>query len=121
MKNIKLKNLKNINHKNIVSLAIFGSFNTKYFREDQSDIDILVLLEHRDDVIEEFDIEDYLTPLLENYFEYNKIHLTFLTLREYDTVFARQYLDSTDKLILNELKEMDFRLYVNKYLRNSRP
>lgn len=119
MKYIKLSECRNVKIENVISLAVFGSFNTKYFREGQSDIDILVLLEYREDVLEEFDIEDYLVPVLEEYFEYDKIHLTFLTMKEYDTVFARQYLDSKDKLILNEFKELDFRLYVNKYLRNS--
>lgn len=119
MKDIKLSELENVKFKNIIALAVFGSFETECFREGQSDIDILVLLEYREDVIEEFDIEDYLMPLLEKHFEYDNIHLTFLTMKEYDTVFARQYLDSKDKLILNEFKELDFRLYVNKYLRNS--
>ncbi|ENY99983.1 nucleotidyltransferase domain-containing protein [Clostridium thermobutyricum] len=117
---IKLADLKGIKNKNIISLATFGSFNTKYWRNGFSDIDILVLIEHRNDVMEEFDIEDEIIPILEKHFEYNKIHLTFLEMKEFDTVFARQYIDSKDKLILNELKEMDFRIYVNKYIRNNK-
>lgn len=120
IENIKLADLKGINNKNIISLATFGSFNTKYWRNGSSDIDILVLIEHRNDVMEEFDIEDEITPILEEYFGYDKIHLTFLEMKEFDTVFARQYLDSEDKLILNELKEIDFRIYVNKYIRNDK-
>ncbi|MGL5414528.1 MAG: nucleotidyltransferase domain-containing protein [Clostridium sp.] len=119
MKKIKLSELKNIEYRNIIGLAIFGSFNTEYFRENRSDIDVLVLLEYSDDVIEDFDIEDYLIPILEEHFEYDKIHLTFLTMKEYDTVFARQYLESEDKLILDKFKELDFRMYVNKYRRNN--
>lgn len=116
----KLADLKGIKNKNIISLATFGSFNTKYWWNGFSDIDILVLIEHRNDVMEEFDIEDEITPILEKHFEYNKIHLTFLEMKEFDTVFARQYIDSKDKLILNELKEIDFRIYVNKYIRNNK-
>ena len=88
---IKLADLKGIKNKNIISLATFGSFNTKYWRNGFSDIDILVLIEHRNDVMEEFDIEDEIIPILEKHFEYNKIHLTFLEMKEFDTVFARQY------------------------------
>jgi hypothetical protein len=41
-------------------------------------------------------------------------------MKDYDSVFARQYIDSRDKLVIDELKEIDFRLYVNKYLRENR-
>ncbi|GAA0117657.1 nucleotidyltransferase domain-containing protein [Clostridium senegalense] len=116
----KIKDFKIHNVKNIISLAMFGSYNTKYWIEGKSDIDILVLMKKREDVMDEFDLEDDLIPELEKYFQYNKIHLTFLTTRDFDSIFARQYLDSDDKLIVDELSEIDFRLYINKYLRNEK-
>ncbi len=114
-----LKDLKIEKIDNLISLATFGSYETKYWRMGKSDIDILVLMEKREDVMDEFDLEETLMPILESYFEYDKIHLTFINMKDYDSVFARQYLDSNDKLIMNEFKEIDFRLYVNKYLREN--
>lgn len=115
LKNLKIE--KNIN--NLVSLALFGSYGTTYWRQGSSDIDILVVMEKREDVMDEFDLEEILEPIFKDYFEYSKIHLTFINMRDYDTVFARQYIDSDDKVIINRFKEIDFRLYVNKYLRNN--
>lgn len=116
----KLKDLQMEVIDNIISLAIFGSYGTEYWRENSSDIDILVLMKKRNDVMDEFDLEDELIPIFQEYFSYDKIHLTFMNMRDFDTVFARQYLDSEDKLIIDELKEIDFRLYVNKYIRNNK-
>ena len=87
--------------------------------KNKSDIDILVLMEKREDVMDEFDLEEILEPILQEYFEYNNIHFTFIYMKDYDSTFARQYIDSNDKLIVNEFKEIDFRLYVNKYLREN--
>lgn len=114
LKDLKLKKIKNL-----ISLATFGSYGTKYWTENRSDIDILVLMEKREDIMDEFDLEEVLEPILERFFESGKIHLTFMNMRDYDTVFARQYLDSKNKIILNEFKEIDFRLYVNKFLREN--
>lgn len=118
-----MKKLKDLNIEvidNIISFAIFGSYGTEYWRGDSSDIDILVLMKKRNDVMDEFDLEDELIPIFQEYFSYDKIHLTFMNMRDFDTVFAGQYLDSEDKLIIDELKEIDFRLYVNKYIRNNK-
>lgn len=114
-----LKNLRIKNIDNLISLAIFGSYETKYWIENKSDIDILVLMEKREDIMDEFDLEDILEPILKEYFEYKNVHLTFISMRDYDTIFARQYIDSSDKLVVDEFKEIDFRLYVNKYLREN--
>ena len=67
----------------------------------------------------EFELEDKLLPLLEEFYKYNNIQLTFLYLNEFDSNFAKCYIDSKDKLILDINKEIDFRMYVNKYLRNN--
>lgn len=105
---------------NLISLAVFGSYETKYWTYDKSDIDVLVLMEKREDIMDELDLEDILEPKLQEYFEYDNIHFTFISMKDYDSIFARQYLDSKDKLIVNKFKEIDFRLYVNKYLRENK-
>ena len=114
-----LKNLIMEHVDNLISLAVFGSYETKYWMKGKSDIDILVLIEKREDIMDELDLEDVLEPILKEYFEYDNIHLTFINMKDYDSIFARQYIDSSDKLIINEFKEIDFRLYVNKYLREN--
>ncbi|GAA0078616.1 hypothetical protein UT300005_29950 [Clostridium sp. CTA-5] len=114
-----LSDLKINNIDNLISLAVFGSYGTKYWINGKSDIDILVLMEKRQDIMDEFDLEEILEPILESYFKYDKIHLTFINMRDYDSIFARQYIDSDDKLIVNDFKEIDFRLYINKYLREN--
>lgn len=113
-----LKNLK-ICNKNIVSMAVIGSYNTEYWKENVSDIDILVLLNKKIDVSLEFDLEDELTPILEEYFNYNNIHLTFLYLNDFEHPLALEYIKSNDKLVFDNEKEIDFRLYINKYRRNN--
>lgn len=117
MKMLKDMRLKKVN--NLISLAIFGSYGTKYWILEKSDIDILVLIEKRESIMDELDLEEILEPLLKEYFQYEKIHLTFINMMDYDNIFARQYIDSKDKIILDELKEIDFRLYVNKFLREN--
>lgn len=114
-----LKDLK-IRNKNIISMAVIGSYNTEYWRENISDIDILVLLNKKIDVSLEFDLEDELIPVLEKYFNYNNIHLTFLYLNDFEHPLALEYIKSNDKLVLDNEKEIDFRLYVNKYRRNNK-
>ena len=47
MKLLKNLNLKNID--NLISLAVFGSYETKYWIKNKSDIDILVLMEKREE------------------------------------------------------------------------
>ena len=117
MKLLKDLNLKKID--NLISLAVFGSYETEYFREGFSDIDIFVLMKNRKDIMDEIEIEDEILPILQEYFNYDNIHLTFLTMRDYDTRLANQYIDSEDKLIIDEFSEIDFRLYINKYLREN--
>ncbi|MDO5779489.1 MAG: nucleotidyltransferase domain-containing protein [Clostridium sp.] len=113
-----LKDLKIFN-KNIISMAIIGSYNTKYWRVNRSDIDILILLDKKIDVSIEFDLEDELIPMLQKYFNYNNIHLTFLYMKDFEHPLALEYIKSNDKLVFDKEKEIDFRLYVNKYRRNN--
>ena len=114
-----LREFKIKNEDNIIALALFGSYNTEAWIKNKSDIDILVLLNEKRDVSFEFQLEDELIPSLEEFFKYNNIHLTFLYISEFDSSLARCYIDSNDKMIIDYNKEIDFRLYVNKYLRNN--
>ena len=116
---INLKELKLDTIDNLISLAVFGSYGTPYWRKSYSDIDILVIMDKRNDIMDEINLEEIIMPILINHFKYDNIHLTFINMSEFDSIFARQYLDSEDKLIIDELKEIDFRLYINKYLRSN--
>ena len=113
-----LKDLKIFN-KNIISMSIIGSYNTEYWRVNRSDIDILILLDKKIDVSIEFDLEDELIPMLQKYFNYNNIHLTFLYIKDFEHPLALEYIKSNDKLVFDKEREVDFRLYVNKYRRNN--
>ncbi|MBS6184571.1 MAG: nucleotidyltransferase domain-containing protein [Clostridium celatum] len=113
-----LKDLKIFN-KNIISMAIIGSYTTEYWRVNRSDIDILILLDKKIDVSIEFGLEDELIPLLQKYFNYNNIHLTFLYMKDFEHPLALEYIKSNDKLVFDKEREVDFRLYVNKYRRNN--
>ncbi|MDU5261286.1 MAG: nucleotidyltransferase domain-containing protein [Clostridium celatum] len=113
-----LKDLKIFN-KNIISMAIIGSYNTEYWRVNRSDIDILILLDKKIYVSIEFDLEDELIPMLQKYFNYNNIHLTFLYMKDFEHPLALEYIKSNDKLVFDKEREVDFRLYVNKYRRNN--
>lgn len=108
-----------VKNENIISMALIGSYNTEYWKNGRSDIDILVLLDKKIDVSIEFDLEDELTPILEKYFNYNNIHLTFIYINDFEHPLALEYIRSLDKLIIDLEKEIDFRLYVNKYRRNN--
>lgn len=115
----KLSTLKIKNKENIIALAVFGSFETEFWVEGKSDIDVLIILERKRELSFEFDLEDELTPLLKECFSYDNIHLTFLYMNEFESPLAMNYLESKDKLIIDSMKEIDFRLYTNKYKRNN--
>ncbi|WP_242863107.1 nucleotidyltransferase domain-containing protein [Clostridium botulinum] len=115
----KIKDFKISNIDNVIALATFGSYNTENFIKNRSDIDILILLNEKRGIEFEFKLEDELLTKLEEFFSYDNIHITFLYLNEFDSELAICYIKSNDKLILDLNREIDFRLYVNKYLRNN--
>lgn len=101
---------------NIISLTLFGSYNTEFWNKGRSDIDILVLVKHSDFDLE-YKLEEYYCPLLREYFEYDNIHFTFIGLNNFDTVFADIYIDFTDKIIFDMNLHYDFLLYISKFNR----
>jgi len=114
-----LKSLEIPHIDTLIGIALFGSFKTEYWTEGRSDIDILVLLEYKKSIGFEFNVEDMLDPVFKKYFSYDNIHITFLYMNEFDSPLATQFIESKNKLISDDIKYIDFRLYVNKYRRNN--
>ncbi|CDB74521.1 MULTISPECIES: nucleotidyltransferase domain-containing protein [Clostridia] len=112
-----LSNLKITNdNENLISLTLFGSYNTKYWFEGKSDIDILALIKKNDFNVE-FEIENKYREVLQKYFNYDDIHFTFIGLNSFDTVFADIYIDYKDKLIFNIDLHYDYLMYISKFNR----
>lgn len=105
-----------IKNENLISLTLFGSYNTKHWYEGKSDIDILVLVK-KNDFDTEFEIENTYREILQNYFSNDNIHFTFIGLRDFDTVFADIYIDYDDKIIFDKNLHYDFLMYISKFNR----
>lgn len=101
---------------NVISLTLFGSYNTKFWIRHKSDIDILILVKYLDFDLE-CKLEEYYHPLISKYFKYDNIHFTFIGLNNFDTVFADIYIDFTDKIIFDMELHYDFLLYISKFNR----
>ena len=112
LSNLKLENKNG----NLISLTLFGSYNTKHWYEGKSDIDILALVK-KNDFDTEFEIEDTYREILQSYFSYNDIHFTFIGLNDFDTVFADIYIDYDDKIIFDINLHYDFLMYISKFNR----
>ncbi|WP_300902401.1 nucleotidyltransferase domain-containing protein [uncultured Clostridium sp.] len=108
-------NIENDNE-NLISLTLFGSYNTKYWFEGKSDIDILALVKKNDFDIE-FEIENKYREVFQKYFNYDDIHFTFIGLNSFDSIFADIYIDYNDKLIFNIDLHYDFLMYISKFNR----
>lgn len=61
---INLKKLKLDTVDNLISLAVFGSYGTPYWRKGNSDIDVLVLMDKRNDIMDEIALEE----IIKSYF-----------------------------------------------------
>lgn len=122
MKTLKLLKDSNISQydDNVISLSLFGSYNTKHWISGKSDIDILVLVKHVNFDIE-FNVEEYYSSKLKDYFEYDDIHFTFIELKNFDTVFADIYIDFEDKIIFDIESHYDFLMYISKFNRVNEP
>ncbi len=79
----------------------------------------MILLNKNLGVEFEFKIEDELLLGLQKFFEFDNIHIVFLYMNEFDNTIADSYLLSNNKIILDFEREIDFRMYVNKYHRNN--
>ncbi|KYH35343.1 nucleotidyltransferase domain protein [Clostridium tepidiprofundi DSM 19306] len=101
---------------NVISLTLFGSYNTKYWIEGKSDIDILVLIKHKNFDLE-YNIEQYYYSSISKHFQYDKIHFTFIGLNDFDKVFADIYIDFEDKIIFDMDLHYDFLMYISKFNR----
>lgn len=101
---------------NVISLTLFGSYNTEYWNENRSDIDILVLMKYSDFSLE-YKVEEYYRPILAKYFAFEDIHFTFIALNSFDSVFGDIYIDFQDKIIFDMEKHYDFLMYINKFYR----
>ena len=112
LSNLKVSN----NNENLISLTLFGSYNTKHWFEGKSDIDILALVKKNDFNVE-FEIENKYREVLQKYFNYDDIHFTFIGLNSFDTVFADIYIDYKDKLIFDIDLHYDFLMYISKFNR----
>ena len=112
LSNLKVSN----NNENLISLTLFGSYNTKHWFEGKSDIDILALVK-KNDFNSEFEIENKYREVLQKYFNYDDIHFTFIGLNSFDTVFADIYIDYKDKLIFNMDLHYDYLMYISKFNR----
>lgn len=101
---------------NVIALTLFGSYNTRYWNEDRSDIDILVLMKYSDFSLE-YKVEEYYRPVLSQYFAFEDIHFTFIALNSFDSVFGDIYIDFQDKIIFDMEQHYDFLMYINKFYR----
>lgn len=111
-------NLKKVD--GIVAISQFGSYGTKHWIKDRSDIDLLVIVEPHISYLDTLDMEDKLLLIFEPYYSYSKIHFTFILFKDFYSKFARIAIDSDTILILNDDMWFDFQHYVLKHIRNNK-
>lgn len=118
MNKIKLRDCKlNFNKlKDIICIATFGSYNETCFDKNRSDIDVMILSINELEWEDEIEIEDYLTPILKNYFQHDNIHVTFITGFVYP--FGELLINSNDKIIILEEKYLDYVLGYSTFKRD---
>lgn len=118
MNKIKLRDCQlNFNKlKDIICIATFGSYNETCFDKNRSDIDVMILSINELEWEDEIEIEDYLTPILKNYFQHDNIHITFITGFVYP--FGELLINSNDKIIILEEKYLDYVLGYSTFKRD---
>lgn len=109
--------LKNID--GVVAVAEFGSYGTEYWIKDRSDIDLAVVVGPNISYMDTLNMEDRLLSVFEEYYNYNKIHLTFILFKEFASKYARMAVDADSTFIVNDNRWFDFQHYVLKYARNN--
>lgn len=116
-KNEYIEELRKID--GLVSICQFGSYGTEYWRENMSDIDLVVVMAPYKDFMYTLKIEDDIVELSKKFYKYNDIHLTFVLFNEFSNKYARIAVDSDNKFIIDDEKWYDFHHYVCKYARNN--
>lgn len=112
--------LKRLNEiQGIVAISEFGSYKTEYWIEGRSDIDLIVITKPEITFIDTLNIEDKIIEISKEFYNYDKIHLTFVLFKEFASKFARFAVDSERIFIVDEEKWYDFQHYVLKYVRNN--
>ena len=106
-------------YKEIIALCEFGSYGTEYWIENRSDIDLIIVVGPNVTFLDTLNIEDEIREIVEGFYKYDKIHLTFLLFNEFSNKYARIAIDSENKYILDEERWYDFNHYVLKAARNN--
>ncbi|AOR23800.1 nucleotidyltransferase domain-containing protein [Clostridium taeniosporum] len=107
-------NLSNL--KNIICIGTFGSYNEDCFDKNRSDIDIMILSIKELEWADELEIEDYLVRILQNHFQHDNIHLTFINGFVYP--FGELLINSNDKIIILKEKYLDYILGYSTFKRD---
>lgn len=104
----------------IVALSKFGSHGTEHWIEGRSDIDIAVIVKPNISFKDTLNMEDELDGILKSYYDYDKMHLTFIMFSDFPCKYARMAVDSDEQYIIDYNNWYDFQHYVLKYARNNR-
>lgn len=106
-------------HSEIIALCEFGSYGTKYWIKDRSDIDLIIVVGSKVTFLDTLDIEDEIKEAASEFYNYGNIHLTFILFNDFGNKFARIAVDSDVQYILNKERWYDFNHYVLKAVRNN--
>jgi predicted nucleotidyltransferase len=109
--------LKNIN--GVVAISQFGSYGSELWIENRSDIDLAVVVGAGISYMNTLSMEDEILPIVEAYYDYSDIHITFILFKEFTSKYARMAVDSEGVFIVDENRWFDFQHYVLKYARNN--
>lgn len=112
-----IKGIKKIGQ--VICISEFGSYRTEYWTKDRSDIDLAVVVKPKVSFMDTLDIEDEILELSRQYYNYDKIHLTFVLFKYFPSKYARFAVDSNKKYVIEEDLWYDFQHYVLKYARNN--
>lgn len=112
------KNLESMS-KELISVIQFGSYGTCHWIKERSDIDVAIVVQPKVTFKDTLNMGDKIEDLLKQYYSYDKIHITFIFFKDFNSKFARIAVDSDEKIIIDECRWYDFQHYVLKYARNN--
>ena len=107
-----LEELKNINE--IIAVSQFGSYGSKFWIENKSDIDLIAIIYSDIVYINILNLEERLTKLFKRYYNYDNIHLTLLRFNEFKSKYASMAIDSNNVFIVDKESWCYFNYYVSK-------